>query len=109
LVQIAKEDLARRLDLSLSEILVISVEAVDWPDTSLGCPQPGMMYAQVITPGYLIVLEAEGQTYEYHSGGEQLLLCAEGTAGQYRPDPIVTDGYPWMPRDTDIQPTWPKP
>jgi hypothetical protein len=67
-----------------------------------------MAYAQVITPGYLIVLEAKGQTYEYHSGGEQLLLCGATAAGQSRPDPVVTDGHPWMPRDIDIEPTWPR-
>lgn len=107
-VELAKEDLARRLEVSVSEISVISVEAVDWPDTSLGCPEPGMAYAQVITPGYLIVLEAKGQAYEYHSGGEQLLLCGETATGQSRPDPVVTDGHPWVPRDTDIEPTPPR-
>ena len=66
-VQLAQEDLARRLDLSPEAIEVLSVEAVDWPDTSLGCPQPGMMYAQVITPGFRLVLEAEGQIYHYHT------------------------------------------
>ena len=44
-VELAKEDLARRLGISVSEISLISVEAVDWSDTSLGCPQEGMMYA----------------------------------------------------------------
>jgi hypothetical protein len=27
-----------------------------------------MMYAEVLTPGYLILLEANGQEYEYHAG-----------------------------------------
>jgi len=77
-VQLAKEDLARRLDVSVSEISVISVEAVDWPDTSLGCPQPGMAYAQVITPGYLIVLGAAAQNYEYHTDEHSFVaLCRE--------------------------------
>jgi len=66
-VQLAQEDLARRLDLSPEEMLVVSIEAVEWSDTSLGCPQPGMMYAQVITPGFRLVLEAEGETYQYHT------------------------------------------
>ena len=77
-VQIAKEDLARRLNLSVLEISVISVEAVDWPDTSLGCPQPGMMYAQVITPGFRVVLEATGQSYEYHTDEDSSVVLCQG-------------------------------
>jgi hypothetical protein len=75
-VRLAVEDLAQRLDLSPGKIRLVSVEAVDWSDTSLGCPQPGMMYAQVITPGYRIVLEAEGERYEYHTDtGDHIVLC----------------------------------
>jgi hypothetical protein len=49
---------------------------MEWSDASLGCPQEGMMYAQVITPGYLIVLEAQGQTFEYHTDqGTNVVLC----------------------------------
>ncbi len=76
-VQLAKEDLARRLDLSSDVIEVVLVEEVEWPDTSLGCPQPGMMYAQVITPGYCVVLGAEGHMYEYHAAGGQVTLCED--------------------------------
>lgn len=109
LVQMAKEDLARSLELCVSEISVMSAEAVDWSDTSLGCPQPGEMYAQVITPGFLIVLEATGQTYEYHTDRvDQVVLCETTTDSQIGPDPSVIDGHPWMPRDTDIEPTWPR-
>jgi hypothetical protein len=76
LVQLAKEDLVDKLGLAPEAIQLVSVEAVDWPDASLGCPQEGMMYAQVITPGFLIVLEVEGQTYEYHTDStDYVVLC----------------------------------
>jgi len=75
-VRLAVEDLGKRLGLSPEQIRLVSVEAVDWPDTSLGCPEPGMMYAQVITTGYRIVSEAEGETYEYHTDtGTHIVLC----------------------------------
>ena len=48
------DDLSKRTGLPKSDIKVVSVEAVQWPDTSLGCPQPDMMYAEVVTPGYRI-------------------------------------------------------
>ncbi len=63
----AVADLAARLHLAPDAIRVISVEATDWNDTSLGCPQPGVAYAQVITPGWKIVLEAQGKQAEYHA------------------------------------------
>jgi hypothetical protein len=42
----------------------------------LGCPQKGMAYAEVLTPGYLILLEYGGTTYEYHaSQGGTVVTC----------------------------------
>lgn len=75
--------LAERLGISESAIRVLSFKQVDWPDTSLGCPEPGMMYAQVITPGYRVVLEAAWETYEVHTDltGRQVVFCpSEGVA-----------------------------
>src|SRR5689334_14927307 len=34
-------------------------------DTSLGCPKPGFMYAQVITHGYKIIINYAGVSYDY--------------------------------------------
>ncbi len=101
-VQLAREDLTRRLDLAPEEIQVVSVEAVDWPDTSLGCPQPGMMYAQVITPGFRVVLEAEGQTYEYHTDRSRAVVLCESIGGSDEAtskgiDAAVQDGWPNQP------------
>jgi hypothetical protein len=107
-VQLAKDDLARRLDLPAEEITGVSIDAVNWPDTSLGCPEAGMMYAQVITPGFLVVLESGDQTYEYHSGADHIVLCEETTGGRSRAVPVVIDGHPWMPLDGQIEPTWPR-
>ncbi|MFA4935060.1 MAG: hypothetical protein WC568_04410 [Candidatus Methanoperedens sp.] len=66
-VDIAKKDLAGRLNIPVEEILLVKQEKVDWSDTSLGFPEVGMMYAQVITPGFRVILKAEGKFYEYHS------------------------------------------
>jgi hypothetical protein len=78
MVAAAKADLAARLGLSEADITVQSVEPVEWPDTSLGCPQPGMMYAQVITPGYQVLLQATGEVYDYRTtAGRLLVLCEQ--------------------------------
>lgn len=81
-VQMAKEDLARTLGLAPEVIQLVSVEAADWPDASLGCPQRGMMYAQVITPGFRIVLDAAVQSYDYHTDKHSsVVLCQELARG----------------------------
>ncbi len=72
----AVADLARQTGVPADQITVASVEPMEWPDASLGCPQEGMMYAQVITPGYLVALEAQGQTYQYHTDQRgTVVLC----------------------------------
>lgn len=63
----AAADLAQRLKIDVNTITLISVEAVDWSDACLGIHQPEVMCAQVITSGYKVMLEANGQRYEYHT------------------------------------------
>ncbi len=75
LVEKARADLAQRLVSPAESFTLKRAEQVEWRDASLGCPQPGMVYAQVITPGYLIVLEANGKEYEYHADRRRVLLC----------------------------------
>lgn len=76
---LAIADLAGRLNAAPEAIIVRTLEDVDWPDASLGCPEPGFMYAQVITPGYRIILEAGGQTYAYHASRYAVKLCQQPT------------------------------
>lgn len=75
LIEQAKIDLMQRADVVPDEITVKSAQAVEWRDSSLGCPMPGMMYAQMITPGYLIVLETNGKEYNYHASTTQVMYC----------------------------------
>jgi hypothetical protein len=63
----AAENLAAGLDLPADEIVVLAVEEVTWPNSGLGCPKPGMMYAQVLTPGYRVTLQAGSQAAIYHT------------------------------------------
>lgn len=68
LVKQARQDLAQRLDVPIEDIELIQFEAVVWPDASLGCPRPGMVYAQVLSPGYLAILKVDDREYAYHAG-----------------------------------------
>ena len=62
-----KADLASRLGVTEDEISLVSAVAVTWNDASLGCPEKGMMYIQVLTPGYRIILEVGGKQYDYRT------------------------------------------
>ena len=73
----------KKFSFSDAQVSVFSVEAVTWPDAGLGCPQQDMMYAQVETPGYMILLEAGGQTYNYHTDlQETVVLCDAQSPGE---------------------------
>ena len=67
MIEAALDDAANRSTTARPDIKVTSAEAVTWPDGSLGCPQPGMMYTQALVPGYRIVLQAGEQTLNYHA------------------------------------------
>ena len=77
LIERAKADLANRLAVSTNEISLMEATSVIWPDSSLGCPQEGMLYMQVLTPGYLILLEHSGNTFEYHAGSRDSLVTCD--------------------------------
>lgn len=75
---LARHDLGSRANVPDAQINTVSVVDATWADSSLGCPQPGFMYSQVVTPGYRVVLEAGGKSYEYHTDrGQRYVLCAK--------------------------------
>lgn len=76
LVSLATADAARQTGADPGQVRIVLVEARVWPDRSLGCPRPGMGYAQAITPGFLIVVEARGRRLDYHTDHAQVVLCA---------------------------------
>jgi hypothetical protein len=77
-IEFATQDAARRTQLDASRLRVTLAEAVTWPDGSLGCPQPGMEYSQVLVAGFRIRILAGATTLEYHASVRgQPFLCPE--------------------------------
>lgn len=71
---------AATLGLAPDTLRVIAVEAVNWPDAALGCPQPDMIYAAVITPGYRVVLATADATLVVHTDSRldgEKVICPE--------------------------------
>ena len=73
-IEIARRDLAQRLKISESALATVSVEPVDFPDAALGAPLEDEMSAQMIMPGWRIILKAGETNYEYRASARQLRL-----------------------------------
>ncbi len=71
--------LAARLGVPAAGLAFVGEEAVRWPDTSLGCPQPGQNYARVIVPGYRLTFSYDGSNYEAH------ILATSGVGASLAP------------------------
>lgn len=68
------EYLAKRLGLKTEAITLVSDTLTLWPDACLGLGRSGLECAQEQTPGALIVLLAEGHTYEYHTNADASVI-----------------------------------
>jgi len=68
------QQLAENLGLNTGAISVISNEPVEFSDTCLGVMMQDVMCAEVITPGNIVILEAEGIQYEYHVSEDGSLI-----------------------------------
>jgi len=77
-VDAAMRDAAAHLGVSQANLNVDQVEPRQWGDSSLGCPKPGLMYSQVVTPGFVVVISGAGKQLEYHADTRgQVVLCQE--------------------------------
>ncbi|ROS00155.1 hypothetical protein EDC56_2791 [Sinobacterium caligoides] len=71
-----RQDLAMRLQVSAEQVAVLSVTEKTWPDSSLGCPRPGMFYTQALINGSQIILRVGGRHYYYHAQtGKPYFYC----------------------------------
>jgi hypothetical protein len=66
-VELAKNDLAKRLRIKPDAVKEFGVSDREFPDMALGAPEKGEMSAQMISSGWQIRLNAAGKTYEYRA------------------------------------------
>jgi hypothetical protein len=76
----AEQALSASLEVSVEEIEVVTYEQREWPDACLGLAGEGEMCAQVITPGWRVVLNAQGEQYVFRTdeSGEVVRLESPG-------------------------------
>jgi len=75
-LQAVVSDAAKRTSTAPRNVQVIRTEKREWPDSALGCPRPGEMYAQMLTPGWLIEVRSGQRALEYHTdASDRFVLC----------------------------------
>ncbi len=72
--------LGQKLGVAAGSLALTSKEAQEWSTSGLGCEAEGLMYLQVITPGYKLTYSDGTKTYEVHTNeeGTQGVLCENG-------------------------------
>jgi hypothetical protein len=76
---IAQRLVADQTGLPTRRVQVLSVSAITWLESSLGCPREGEMYTQTETDGYRIVLSVGDDHYIYHTDIDRVLPCPAGS------------------------------
>lgn len=79
----AANQLSEELGVSIEEIEIVEFEQVEWPDACVGILQEGQACAQVITPGFRVVLEVNDQEYEFRSDEAGTLIVQASPSEAY--------------------------
>ncbi len=74
----ARAEAARHLHAQPGDFTVVTIEPTQWSDSSLGCRKPGSMYTQVMSNGYTVVLERQGQRHQVNVAGSRAVMCDRG-------------------------------
>src|SRR6185295_4365395 len=71
----ARAAAARELKAGANEFTVVTIEPAQWSASSLGYRKPNAMYQQVVSNGYVVVLEREGKRHQVNVAGSRAVLC----------------------------------
>ncbi len=88
---------AAELGVDPAGIQVLSIDAVEWRNSCLGVDKPGEMCLDVITPGYRVLLEVDGEQVAVHTNqAGTVLRLADPAQGVPSIKPVST---PWDPAE----------
>ncbi len=78
----AIQEVSKKYNIPAEQIQIANTEAVTWPTGCLGVVLPGVMCTDVVTPGFRIMLTANGQQFEIHTNqdGSSVIDAAQQLA-----------------------------
>ncbi len=74
-VALAQRTLAATLSVPQARIQFVSVSPVQWRDSSLGCPERGMVYTPALVSGYEVTLRNAERQHIVHVAGTRAVVC----------------------------------
>lgn len=66
-IEVSRDDLARRLGVTLESVKLSGARQVTWRSGALGCPEPGKSYTEALEPGSEIFLLVRNEIHTYHA------------------------------------------
>lgn len=87
-VEHVQQFLSQEAHLAPSQATIEQVEAVTWHDACLDLAQPGELCAQVLTPGYAIIVKTPKGTMALHTNQQGTSIRPESRAGESAPADI---------------------
>lgn len=82
----ARWDLALRLNVSEDSVVTMAIAPVVFPSLCLGFERPDIVCAEMLAPGFIILLQAGGKEYRYHVS-EHGFIATDFERGQRTIDP----------------------
>lgn len=73
--EVAQRVVSEAVGIPATDVEVLSVTPETFSDSSLGCPEPGMAYAQVLTAGHQVLTEANGRRFDVRVAGRAGRVC----------------------------------
>ena len=77
-VQVALEAASGQHGVPTDQLIVVMSAQREWSDSSLGCPEPGHAYAQIITPGWVVTIDTDDLATEVQvntDNGSRAAIC----------------------------------
>jgi hypothetical protein len=66
---------AKQFGVAVNDVVVTRAEQVTWSDGSLGCPEPGRMYTQMLVQGYRVTARSGDLESVFHTDARGLSVA----------------------------------
>lgn len=71
-------EVAEQTGAQPEQVEFVRAEQAIWNDGSLGCPQPGVVYTQAPVTGYWVVLQFNGETFDFRVNERGIFTRCDG-------------------------------